>query len=75
MNWAAGMVVLFFFSSFMRSIIQGVLPKMVKVMTIIVGRPLYPHLPIFVNRLQMSNLPLVAGSLTYFCLFLDVEMR
>ena len=70
------MVVLFFFAQvFMRSIIQGVLPEMVKVMTIIVGRPLYPNIPIFVNRLQMSNLPLVAGSLTYFCLFLDVEMR
>ena len=48
---------------------------MAKVMTTIVGRPLYPNTPIFVNRLQMSNLPLVAGSLTYFCLFLDVEMR
>lgn len=69
------MVALFFCSSSVRSIIQGVLPKMVKVMTIIVGRPLYPNTPIFVNRLQMSNLPLVAGSLTYFCLFLDVEMR
>ena len=48
---------------------------MVKVMTTIVGRPLYPDIPIFANRLQMSDLPLVAGSLTYFCLFLDVEMR